>query len=65
MMRIDLFTLAGVFFLFTGTIEMVYGGFVSSAPIFGAIGSPGLWGVLVGVAFIAVGTRKRGTSRRR
>ena len=64
-MRISALTIAGVFFLFIGIIEIGAGGFTSSAPIFGAIGSPGLWGVLVGLVLIAMGTRKRGFSRRK
>jgi hypothetical protein len=56
-------TMAGIFFLFIGTVEIGYGGFVSSAPIFGAIGGPGLWGVLVGLVLIAIGMRKKGFSR--
>jgi hypothetical protein len=66
-MRISALTIAGVFFLFIGIIEIGAGwlGFAGSAPIFGAIGSPGLWGVLVGLVLIVIGTRKRGFSRRK
>jgi hypothetical protein len=53
-MRISALTILGVFFLFIGTIEIGYGGFAGSAPIFGAIGSPGLWGVLVGIVLIVI-----------
>jgi hypothetical protein len=41
-MRINALTIAGVCFLFIGIIEIGAGGFAVSAPIFGAIGSPGL-----------------------
>jgi hypothetical protein len=65
MMRINLLTVAGGFFLLIGFVEIGYGGFVGSVPIFGAIGSPGLWGVIVGVVLIAIGARKRGFSGRK
>jgi hypothetical protein len=62
-MRFNLLTVAGVFFLFTGTVELIatagYGGFAGSTPFIGAIGSPGLWGVLFGVVLIVMGNRRR------
>ena len=64
-MRVSGLTIAGAFFLFIGVIEIGAVGFAGSAPIVGAIGSPGLWGILVGIALIALGTRKKGFSRHR
>jgi hypothetical protein len=62
-MRLNLLTVAGVFFLFIGTVELVvtadFGGFAGSAPFVGAIGSPGLWGFLFGVVLIVMGNRRK------
>jgi hypothetical protein len=62
--RISALTIAGVFFLSIGIIEIGAGGFAGSSPIYGAIGSPGLWGVLVGIVLVVLGCRKRGFSGR-
>jgi hypothetical protein len=64
-LRISALTIAGVLFLFIGIIELGAVGFTTSAPIFGAIGSPGVWGVLVGLVLIVIGTRRRGFSGRK
>jgi hypothetical protein len=62
---LNLFTVSGVFFLFVGTIEIGYGVFVTSAPIFGAVASPGLLGVLFGIALIVIGNGKKKLGKHR
>jgi hypothetical protein len=59
-MRLNLVTVAGFFLLFVGTVEIGYGGFVSSVAFFGTVGGPGLWGILFGIALVTIGSgRKR------
>lgn len=62
---LNLFTVSGVFFLFVGAIELGYGVFVTSAPIFGAVASPGLLGFLFGIALIVIGSRQKKLSKHR
>jgi hypothetical protein len=67
-MRLNLLTVAGVFFLFTGAVELIatagYGGIAGSAPFVGAIASPGLWGVLFGIVLVVMGNRRKRFSKK-
>jgi hypothetical protein len=62
---LNLLTVLGVFFLFVGSIEIGSGVLVGSAPVFGAVASPGLLGVLLGIALIVVGNRRKKFSKHR
>ena len=64
-MRLNLLTVLGVVFLFVGAIEIAYGALVISTPVFGAVASPGLLGILVGIGLIAIGNRRKKFSKRR
>jgi hypothetical protein len=50
---------SGFFLLFVCAIEMGCDGFMGSIPFFGAVGGPGLWSVLFGIALIMIGSRSK------
>jgi hypothetical protein len=58
-------TVAGVFFLSIGIVEMGYGGLASAEPLFGAVFSPGILVVLFGIALLVIGRRRGRFSKHR